>query len=835
MVGEASWSVLAESLRDYERTPCTVADCRGSECPYKDGPAWSPVEIVGLRRADNVTALYALTYDLDDVADADWRSVFDGLSIIVHSTHGHRVDRHKLRVVIRLSRPVTPQEYKVLWRSVADLCGAPPDEQCKDVSRLYFLPRVPADAPILFEHHEGVPLDVDAVLATAPTTAKAPPTSTLSTAPPSVAVGDREQALDALVAAWPAKGRHAATLHLCGALAHSGWSEDDIADYVQDFRDRLYPGGDPTPTKARNQARDSVRKLSEGSAVAGWGKLAETIGEDVTAKVRGVLDPAYFSRDKANQLCATLLKYAPPKHSDDEVRTHLESVKRKLARRTNPQDLIDAKLLAVVLGGDFVSPEAYEKTLLAVVKHAPRTATTDQLVAQLKPSMPATTWGDIAAAVDAVRSAPSDDEFRCYASGDKLGMPIPNDQHNVELGLRKLGVSLAYNAFAGRKLVAREGGTPEIVQDHHEIELRFELDSQFRFLPSKEFFNDVVELLCRKNTFNPAVAYFDRVEAGWDGVPRLDNWLHRYGRAPDNAYTRAIGRLVLIAAVRRVREPGCKFDEMLILEGEQGTVQKSTAVKTLAPERGWFSDSLPLGADSKIVIERTQGKLIIEAGELRGLRPSEVAELKNFLSKEVDESRMAFGRETTIVPRQFIIIGTTNDAYYLYDPTGGRRFWPVRCEAFDISMLKRDLDQLWGEAAYYESQGESIRLDPKYYALAAKEQEARRVADPWEEILGPLLADVNGKLDKSDVWSLLGMAHAEAKPADQSRLAAVMQRLGWSHGGQRRRDKKKPYCWIKGATTEGGEDDVWLTVSGRQITRSVPSQGCPKPPKTAIR
>jgi predicted P-loop ATPase len=47
---------------------------------------------------------------------------------------------------------------------------------------------------------------------------------------------------------------------------------------------------------------------------------------------------------------------------------------------------------------------------------------------------------------------------------------------------------------------------------------------------------------------------------------------------------------LLTAAVRRVRKPGCKFDEMVILEQETQGTDKSTALATLAVHDEWFSD-----------------------------------------------------------------------------------------------------------------------------------------------------------------------------------------------------------------------------------------------------
>ena len=60
--------------------------------------------------------------------------------------------------------------------------------------------------------------------------------------------------------------------------------------------------------------------------------------------------------------------------------------------------------------------------------------------------------------------------------------------------------------------------------------------------------------------------YLDRLQ--WDGVPRLDSWLINYCGANKTDLNKAIGRKMLVAAVRRVRSPGCKFDYIVVLESE---------------------------------------------------------------------------------------------------------------------------------------------------------------------------------------------------------------------------------------------------------------------------
>ncbi len=266
----------------------------------------------------------------------------------------------------------------------------------------------------------------------------------------------------------------------------------------------------------------------------------------------------------------------------------------------------------------------------------------------------------------------------------------------------------------------------------------------------------------------------------WDGVPRIGRWLAAYGGAVDVPYTGAVGELVLVAAVRRVRRPGVKFDEMLVLESPQGT-NKSSALKLLAMRDEWFTDDLPLNAEAKRVIEALSGKWIVEAGELKGLKKGGTDHLKGFLSRTHDKARMAYDHLDSEVPRQCIIIGTTNDGRYLRDTTGNRRFWPVAIQGFDLDALRRDRDQLWAEAATREAEGAPIRLDPALWGDAAEEQNARRVEDPFFESLHAVLGEeMQGKLRAKDAWRIVGKPQGMRTQDDNERLGDAMRRLGFS-------------------------------------------------------
>src|SRR5262249_19481581 len=85
-----------------------------------------------------------------------------------------------------------------------------------------------------------------------------------------------------------------------------------------------------------------------------------------------------------------------------------------------------------------------------------------------------------------------------------------------------------------------------------------------------------VQKAARRNSFHPVRDYLESLH--WDGVPRTETWLQTYFHVEDSEYVRAVGPRVLISAVARIFEPGCKVDNSIILEGPQG-LQKSMALR----------------------------------------------------------------------------------------------------------------------------------------------------------------------------------------------------------------------------------------------------------------
>lgn len=371
-------------------------------------------------------------------------------------------------------------------------------------------------------------------------------------------------------------------------------------------------------------------------------------------------------------------------------------------------------------------------------------------------------------------------EFIC----DDRGNPLKDNQENIRRAVHLLGATAEYDVFSEKKWLLNAEKQRIELTDPEIDNLWLLIDQTYHFRPTKDFFYTVLMNHVRDTPRHPVQDYLSGLS--WDQVPRLDRWLTIYGGAEDTPLTRVVGAIVLVAAVRRVRTPGVKFDEMLILESPQG-MNKSTALRTLCPDPSWFSEDFPLNADSKEVIERTLGVWIAEASELKGIRGARAEHVKSMLSRVKDGPvRLAYAREPYTRWRHFIIIGTTNEsASYLEDSTGNRRYWPVQVRQFDIAKLTADRDQLWAEAAFREARGDSIRLPEKFYQDAADEQEGRREDDPWEALIHGCVESPKGfapLVQVQALWDVVGLgpeAVNQRNPAQGRRIASIMQRFGY--------------------------------------------------------
>lgn len=298
----------------------------------------------------------------------------------------------------------------------------------------------------------------------------------------------------------------------------------------------------------------------------------------------------------------------------------------------------------------------------------------------------------------------------------------------------------------------------------------------------------------------------------WDGVERIDSLLIVYLGAKDTAYTRAVMRKTMVAAIARIYEPGIKFDSILVLNGPQG-IGKSTFFLKLGKE--WFSDSLAISdMRDKTAAEKLQGYWILEISEMTGIRKTDVETVKSFISRQDDKFRQAYGVNVESHPRTCIIVGSTNsEGGFLRDVTGNRRFWPIRVS--DASQLKPwelvDVDQLWAEAKVYYEAGEELFLKGKAENEANKERQEAMESDDREgivaEYLDTLLPDNWAKMDLYERRTFLAgsdFGSQTLKGTEQRERVCIMEIWCECFGKERQNIKKADSYEIEGILNKIG-------------------------------
>jgi putative DNA primase/helicase len=327
-----------------------------------------------------------------------------------------------------------------------------------------------------------------------------------------------------------------------------------------------------------------------------------------------------------------------------------------------------------------------------------------------------------------------------------------------------------YDSFA-EKLYYR--GAP--AEDHLDTRINIDIERRYNIAPRTATVQESIVTIAKEDAFHPLRDYLS--EHTWDGVSRLgDLFKVGFGATGDAGYLEDAATKFCIGAVARIFEPGCKMDNMIVITGAQG-IGKSTAFNVLA--KGWFADS-PLSIGDKDAFMQMAGKWFYELSELDSFRKAENTRIKAFLSSRFDTFRPPFGRHVVERPRQTVIVGTTNEDQFLNDPTGSRRFVPVRATSVDIAWITANRDQLWAEAVVRYRAGEVWYYAGDDAARLARESTPFQQADVWEPSVYSYVARMkNPTLHVLDVLTGgLGLDMTRITRADKLRVLHVLKGFG---------------------------------------------------------
>ena len=311
--------------------------------------------------------------------------------------------------------------------------------------------------------------------------------------------------------------------------------------------------------------------------------------------------------------------------------------------------------------------------------------------------------------------------------------------------------------------------------------LLYYLESNYKLYSPIKCRDALGAYLISNRRYHPIKRYLENLT--WDKEERIDTLLIDSLGAEDTEYTRMVIRKTLIAAVKRVMEPGVKFDTVLVLCGPQG-IGKSTLFERLGKQ--WYSDSMTISdMKDKTAAEKLQGIWVMELGELAGLRKMDTEMIKSFLSRTNDRYRPTYGQYVESHLRSGIIVGTTNSKDgFLRDITGNRRFWTVFCNGDgkkkSWELTENDIDQLWAEAVYAYKNGESIYLNESMEQVAKRTQKYALESDPRQGLVETFLEEKKYKqICLMQIWcECLEKRRSDMKRSDALELEGILLKIG---------------------------------------------------------
>ena len=310
---------------------------------------------------------------------------------------------------------------------------------------------------------------------------------------------------------------------------------------------------------------------------------------------------------------------------------------------------------------------------------------------------------------------------------------------------------------------------------------------QFQLTHCKQVILDSLSNIFNRNQYHPVKEYLESLV--WDGTQRIDTFLQDVFQVDDNVYTREAFRLFLIAGISRIYKPGCKYDYVLILKGNQG-IGKSTVFRILAKLASWHLEDLK--NVGKPGIEQIQGKWIAEISELSVMKKTQVEDFKSFITITSDNVRLPYAKRPCDLPRQCIFAGTTNDATYLKDKTGNRRFMPIESpraenDCIDFEYVESIVDQLWAEAMELCKAGYKLDLSDKAKSIANEYRDAVMDEDIWGGMIEHYLSPTNwGNAERKrvcvkELWDeVVGISNRQMSDDEKKNIRTIMDKMpGW--------------------------------------------------------
>lgn len=738
------WSEFIERLK-LRRTTETMAEydklSKLKQGDIKDGPAFVGGLIRGGRRKKvNVESRWLITLDADYADDdfmIDVDLVLGGQAYLIYSTHSHRSDRQKYRLVVPVDREMSPDEFTAISRKLADDIGMPyfdPTTSFK-LHQLMYFPSCSKDAEPVFEVFEGEPLNVDEVLAEYVdwTNIEEWPRHERETSRP-IETGKKQQD--------PTEKPGVVGL-FCQTYAVDEGIEAFLSDqYELGSMDNRY-------TYIHGSSANGLEVFPD-QALAYSHQDSDPIADGHSKNLFDLIRIHKFSDLDDNVKKNTPGNKYPSYTAMQEFIYELPEIKRAIVdRRTAAIDEDFADDL------EDEDPDAWQENLILTPK--------GQIVGNAWNAELLMSNGDLK-------------NVLAYDAFKNREVVLTN------LPWRKKAPFQSHEAWLGAD----------------DAELRHYLGKKYG-LKSAGVISDAFTHVTRRNSFHPIHDYLESFT--WDGVERLDSLFIDYLGAADSEYTRSVTRKMFMAGVVRIYEPGTKFDEMLVLVGPQGCGKStilakmgqrwfSDSLKSFdSKEAGeylqnsWIFEFGELSAMKKAEVEEVKA-FVSKTTDMYRVAYDRVV-------SEFPRKCIFFGTTNNF---DFLKDQTGNRRFWPVNLEPERATKNVFTDLTD-----EVIGQLWAEAKHYCEQGESLTLSRRVAEAAKNIQEAHMEDDPrtgWiiEYLETPIQDDFmdepaqRTRICAAEIWEkCFQRKKGDMKPWDAKEICSLLRNIsGWKDIGKQR-------------------------------------------------
>lgn len=304
---------------------------------------------------------------------------------------------------------------------------------------------------------------------------------------------------------------------------------------------------------------------------------------------------------------------------------------------------------------------------------------------------------------------------------------------NLEWLLKHFNASIRFNLMTRR----REISFPEIpipLEDSENSALAMvNYLATLNGMPIRQLDSHLNELAL-ENSYHPIVECLKKNP--WDGSPRLDEFIKTI-EADEPELAHKIIKTWMVATIAAPHMPnGITNHGALVIQGPQG-IGKTAWIRKLPPfecgavKVGALVD--PTNKDSIIGLNRFW---IVEIGELDAtFKKSDIARLKSFITSDVDDIRVPWGKKETHLIRRTTYAATVNESNFLVDTTGNRRWWTIAAKSINYEH-DFDMIQVWAEVYNLWTNGAITYLSKELQDEMNKSNEGHEEIDPlYESIL----------------------------------------------------------------------------------------------------